>query len=156
MEAGRKAKKHVRFWETCARGEQRNSSYKNRLVKKLAVLAHATLFFLFVRRSVPYLKDLPLQDLTTKHDVCIFHYFRYRLQSFLVLILNNCDRWPRHLIFISKEVISFCPLFPRRGVVIVKESKTKWIYVVKSVRIVKLDWLFFSEVRFTSTFILWR
>ncbi|XP_074620546.1 uncharacterized protein LOC141879247 isoform X1 [Acropora palmata] len=46
-------------------------------------------------RSVPYLKDLPLQDLTTKHDVCIFHYFR-------------------------------------RGVVIVKESKTKWIYVVKS------------------------
>lgn len=46
-------------------------------------------------RGVPYLKDLPLQDLTTKHDVCIFHYFR-------------------------------------RGVVIVKESKTKWIYVVKS------------------------
>lgn len=46
-------------------------------------------------RSVPYLKDLPLLDLATKHDVCIFHYFR-------------------------------------RGVVIVKESKTKWIYVVKS------------------------
>ncbi|XP_078369782.1 uncharacterized protein LOC144653617 isoform X1 [Oculina patagonica] len=46
-------------------------------------------------RSVPYLKDLPLDDLTTKHDVCIFHYFR-------------------------------------RGVVIVKESKTKWIYVVKT------------------------
>lgn len=46
-------------------------------------------------RSVPYLKDLPLDDLTTKHDVCIFHYFR-------------------------------------RGVVIVKESKTKWIYIVKT------------------------
>lgn len=36
-----------------------------------------------------------MDDLTTKHDVCIFHYFR-------------------------------------RGVVIVKESKTKWIYVVKT------------------------
>nr|XP_058971486.1 cyclic nucleotide-binding domain-containing protein 2-like isoform X1 [Pocillopora verrucosa] len=46
-------------------------------------------------RGVPYLKDLPLDDLTTKHDVCIFHYFR-------------------------------------RGVVIVNESKTKWIYVVKT------------------------
>jgi len=48
-------------------------------------------------KSVPYLRDLPLDDLTTKHDVCIFHYFR-------------------------------------RGVVIVKESKSKWIYIVKTVR----------------------
>ncbi|CAH3184496.1 unnamed protein product [Porites evermanni] len=46
-------------------------------------------------KSVPFLRDLPVDDLTTKHDVCIFHYFR-------------------------------------RGVVIVKESKTKWIYVVKT------------------------
>jgi len=46
-------------------------------------------------KSVPYLRDLPLDDLTTKHDVCIFHYFR-------------------------------------RGVVIVKESKSKWIYIVKT------------------------
>lgn len=58
---------------------RRNDWSKNWLV--LPLYQHCSwnsFFFPFVRRSVPYLKDLPLQDLTTKHDVCIFHYFRYR------------------------------------------------------------------------------
>ncbi|KAK3752062.1 hypothetical protein QZH41_009164, partial [Actinostola sp. cb2023] len=46
-------------------------------------------------RAVPYLKELPLEQCSTRTDICIFHYFR-------------------------------------RGVVIVKNSKTEWIYIVKS------------------------
>ncbi|XP_048589561.1 uncharacterized protein LOC5509533 isoform X4 [Nematostella vectensis] len=46
-------------------------------------------------RTVPYLKGVPLDQCLTRHDLCIFHYFR-------------------------------------RGVVIVKNSSTEWIYIIKS------------------------
>ncbi|XP_028516670.1 uncharacterized protein LOC110245091 [Exaiptasia diaphana] len=46
-------------------------------------------------RNIPYIKDLPLDQCSTRPDICIFHYFR-------------------------------------RGVVIVKNSKTEWIYIIKS------------------------
>ncbi|XP_031572593.1 cyclic nucleotide-binding domain-containing protein 2-like [Actinia tenebrosa] len=46
-------------------------------------------------RTIPYLMDLPLEQCVTRHDICIFHYFR-------------------------------------RGVVIVKNSNTEWIYILKS------------------------
>ncbi|CAB3978790.1 Hypothetical predicted protein [Paramuricea clavata] len=73
-------------------------------------------------KSISYLKDLPLNDLIAQKDACLFHYF-----SLVDKVLNFGSFVGLHIL--TDIILNFNS---KRGLVMVNNSETDWIYVAKT------------------------